>query len=114
MKPITFGHLPCCFCNLNLCTISLSCACSVILLFVLTVCSIDILRSVSGEQRETVVDAFIANDLFGCRPISKQNGYSLVQLLRSPSAVVRQYTARVYNALSSLQKGDLYKLLLTA
>lgn len=74
---------------------------------------IDVVRSVSGEQRETVVDAFIANDLFGCRPNSKQSGYSLVQLLRSPSAVVRQYTARVYNALSSLQKGVLRLLFIS-
>lgn len=65
-------------------------------------------RSVSGEQRDTVVDAFISNDLFGCRPVSKQNGYSLVQLLRSPNTVVRQYTARLYNAICSLQKGRTY------
>nr|XP_039262549.1 lisH domain-containing protein ARMC9-like [Styela clava] len=63
-------------------------------------------RSLSGEQRETVVDAFIANDLFGCR--SQTNGYSLINLLKSPDSVVRQYTARLYNAITSLQKGRSY------
>ncbi|XP_015337022.2 lisH domain-containing protein ARMC9 isoform X1 [Marmota marmota marmota] len=58
-----------------------------------------------GEQRETVLQAYISNDLLDCH---SHNQRSVLQLLHSKSEVVRQYMARLVNALASLAEGRLY------
>ncbi|CAJ1060779.1 lisH domain-containing protein ARMC9 isoform X3 [Xyrichtys novacula] len=62
-------------------------------------------RSLPGEQRDTVLQAYISNDLLE-RYSTKQN--SVLHLLRSESEVVRQYMARLINAFSSLAEGRVY------
>ncbi|XP_066503345.1 lisH domain-containing protein ARMC9 isoform X2 [Hoplias malabaricus] len=61
-------------------------------------------RSVQGEQRDTVLQAFISNDLLICCS-TKQ---SLLHLLKSKNDIVRQYTARLVNAFASLSDGRAY------
>ncbi|XP_053453097.1 lisH domain-containing protein ARMC9 isoform X2 [Nycticebus coucang] len=79
-----------------------------------------------GEQRETVLQAYISNDLLDCHshnqfshPTSnqaihclaskaRQNQRNVLQLLHSKSEVVRQYMARLINAFASLAEGRLY------
>uniref|UniRef100_A0AC11BGI4 Armadillo repeat containing 9 n=1 Tax=Ovis aries TaxID=9940 RepID=A0AC11BGI4_SHEEP len=58
-----------------------------------------------GEQRETVLQAYISNDLLDCHSPSQR---SVLQLLQSKSEVVRQYTARLINAFASLAEGRRY------
>ncbi|XP_074045770.1 lisH domain-containing protein ARMC9 [Macrotis lagotis] len=58
-----------------------------------------------GEQRETVLQAYISNDLLDCQSNSQRN---VLQLLHSKSDVVRQYMARLINAFASLSEGRLY------
>lgn len=58
-----------------------------------------------GEQRETVLQAYVSNDLLGCHGRQQRSG---LQLLHSKSEVVRQYAARLINAVASLAKGRLY------
>ncbi|XP_063568605.1 lisH domain-containing protein ARMC9 isoform X18 [Pongo abelii] len=58
-----------------------------------------------GEQRETVLQAYISNDLLDCY---SHNQRSVLQLLHSKSDVVRQYMARLINAFASLAEGRLY------
>ncbi|XP_021102634.1 lisH domain-containing protein ARMC9 isoform X5 [Heterocephalus glaber] len=58
-----------------------------------------------GEQRETVLQAYIGNDLLDCHSRPQR---SVLQLLHSKSEVVRQYMARLINAVASLAEGRLY------
>ncbi|XP_043820225.1 lisH domain-containing protein ARMC9 isoform X2 [Dromiciops gliroides] len=58
-----------------------------------------------GEQRETVLQAYISNDLLDCQSNNQRN---VLQLLHSKNDVVRQYMARLINALASLSEGRLY------
>ncbi|MEJ1272123.1 armadillo repeat containing 9 [Cricetulus griseus] len=58
-----------------------------------------------GEQRETVLQAYISNDLLDCH---SHNQRIVLQLLHSKSEAVRQYMARLINALASLAEGRLY------
>uniref|UniRef100_A0A8W4F675 LisH domain-containing protein ARMC9 n=1 Tax=Sus scrofa TaxID=9823 RepID=A0A8W4F675_PIG len=58
-----------------------------------------------GEQRETVLQAYISNDLLDCHSHGQR---SVLQLLNSKSDVVRQYMARLINAFASLAEGRLY------
>ncbi|XP_020827819.1 lisH domain-containing protein ARMC9 isoform X3 [Phascolarctos cinereus] len=58
-----------------------------------------------GEQRETVLQAYITNDLLDCQSSSQRN---VLQLLHSTNDVVRQYMARLINAFASLSEGRLY------
>uniref|UniRef100_A0A9L0JWK6 LisH domain-containing protein ARMC9 n=1 Tax=Equus asinus TaxID=9793 RepID=A0A9L0JWK6_EQUAS len=58
-----------------------------------------------GEQRETVLQAYISNDLLDCHSHSQRG---VLQLLHSRSEVVRQYMARLINAFASLAEGRLY------
>uniref|UniRef100_H0X6E6 LisH domain-containing protein ARMC9 n=2 Tax=Otolemur garnettii TaxID=30611 RepID=H0X6E6_OTOGA len=58
-----------------------------------------------GEQRETVLQAYISNDLLDCHSHNQRN---VLQLLHSKSEVVRQYMARLVNAFASLAEGRLY------
>ncbi|NWW29080.1 ARMC9 protein, partial [Falcunculus frontatus] len=61
--------------------------------------------SYPGEQRDTVIQAYISNDLLDCHSTCQR---SVLQLLYSKSEVVRQYMARLINALASLMEGRAY------
>ncbi|OPJ85574.1 lisH domain-containing protein ARMC9 isoform A [Patagioenas fasciata monilis] len=58
-----------------------------------------------GEQRDTVLQAYISNDLLDCHSNSQR---SVLKLLHSKSEVVRQYMARLINAFASLAEGRVY------
>uniref|UniRef100_A0A8C1HIV2 LisH domain-containing protein ARMC9 n=1 Tax=Cyprinus carpio carpio TaxID=630221 RepID=A0A8C1HIV2_CYPCA len=62
-------------------------------------------RSLHGEQRDTVLQAFISNDLLE-RYSSKQK--TVLNLMKSKNDVVRQYMARLINAFASLCDGRMY------
>ncbi|KAM6305088.1 lisH domain-containing protein ARMC9 [Aegotheles albertisi] len=61
--------------------------------------------SYPGEQRDTVLQAYISNDLLDCHNNCQR---SILKLLHSKSEVVRQYTARLINAFASLAGGRAY------
>ncbi|XP_054241877.1 lisH domain-containing protein ARMC9 isoform X1 [Indicator indicator] len=61
--------------------------------------------SYPGEQRDTVLQAYISNDLLDCHSNCQRN---VLQLLHSKSEVVRQYMARLINAFASLAEGRVY------
>ncbi|XP_050163803.1 lisH domain-containing protein ARMC9 isoform X1 [Myiozetetes cayanensis] len=61
--------------------------------------------SYPGEQRDTVLQAYISNDLLGCHSNCQR---SVLKLLNSKSEVVRQYMARLINAFASLAEGRVY------
>ncbi|XP_064313575.1 lisH domain-containing protein ARMC9 isoform X2 [Phalacrocorax carbo] len=61
--------------------------------------------SYPGEQRETVLQAYISNDLLDCHSNCQR---SVLKLLHSKSEVVRQYMARLINAFASLAEGRVY------
>ncbi|NXB34989.1 ARMC9 protein, partial [Eulacestoma nigropectus] len=61
--------------------------------------------SYPGEQRDTVTQAYISNDLLDCHSNCQR---SVLQLLYSKSEVVRQYMARLINAFASLIEGRAY------
>uniref|UniRef100_A0A8C9LGK3 LisH domain-containing protein ARMC9 n=1 Tax=Pavo cristatus TaxID=9049 RepID=A0A8C9LGK3_PAVCR len=61
--------------------------------------------SYPGEQRDTVLQAYISNDLLDCHSKCQR---SVLKLLQSKSEVVRQYMARLINAFASLAEGRLY------
>uniref|UniRef100_A0A8C3SQK1 LisH domain-containing protein ARMC9 n=1 Tax=Chelydra serpentina TaxID=8475 RepID=A0A8C3SQK1_CHESE len=58
-----------------------------------------------GEQRDTVLQAYISNDLLDIHNSSQRN---VLKLLHSKSEVVQQYVARLINAFASLAEGRLY------
>ncbi|XP_066136684.1 lisH domain-containing protein ARMC9 [Saccopteryx bilineata] len=58
-----------------------------------------------GEQRETVLQAYISNDLLDCHSHTQR---TVLQLLHGRSEVVRQYMARLINAFASLAEGRHY------
>ncbi|KAM6065209.1 lisH domain-containing protein ARMC9 isoform 3-T3 [Theristicus caerulescens] len=58
-----------------------------------------------GEQRDTVLQAYISNDLLDCHSNCQR---SVLKLLHSKSEVVRQYMARLINAFASLAEGRVY------
>ncbi|XP_033478212.1 lisH domain-containing protein ARMC9 isoform X2 [Epinephelus lanceolatus] len=62
-------------------------------------------RSLPGEQRDTVLQAFISNDLLE-RYSTKQK--TVLHLMRSKNEIVRQYMARLINAFASLAEGRVY------
>ncbi|KAM8953640.1 lisH domain-containing protein ARMC9 isoform 2-T2 [Pelodytes ibericus] len=62
-------------------------------------------RSESGEQRDTVLQAYISNDLLDCHCNEERN---VLKLLHSKNEVVRQYTARLINAFASFADGRIY------
>nr|XP_055073548.1 lisH domain-containing protein ARMC9 isoform X2 [Misgurnus anguillicaudatus] len=62
-------------------------------------------RSLHGEQRDTVLQAFISNDLLE-RNSTKQK--TVLQLIKSKNEIVRQYMARLINAFASLCDGRMY------
>ncbi|XP_075058477.1 lisH domain-containing protein ARMC9 isoform X2 [Mixophyes fleayi] len=59
-----------------------------------------------GEQRDTVLQAYITNDLLDYYQNGKRR--NVLQLLLSNNEVVRQYTARLINAFASLADGRVY------
>ncbi|NWT17834.1 ARMC9 protein, partial [Vireo altiloquus] len=61
--------------------------------------------SYPGEQRDTVLQAYISNDLLDCHSSCQR---SVLQLFYSKSEVVRQYMARLINAFASLLEGRAY------
>ncbi|NXW43141.1 ARMC9 protein, partial [Nyctiprogne leucopyga] len=61
--------------------------------------------SYPGEQRDTVLQAYISNDLLDCHSDCQR---SVLKLLHSKSEVVRQYMARLINAFASLAEGRVY------
>ncbi|XP_037626409.1 lisH domain-containing protein ARMC9 isoform X1 [Sebastes umbrosus] len=62
-------------------------------------------RSLPGEQRDTVLQAFISNDLLE-RYSTQQK--TLLHLMGSKNEIVRQYMARLINAFASLAEGRIY------
>uniref|UniRef100_A0A1A8D1P9 LisH domain-containing protein ARMC9 n=2 Tax=Nothobranchius kadleci TaxID=1051664 RepID=A0A1A8D1P9_NOTKA len=62
-------------------------------------------RSLPGEQRDTVLQGFISNDLLKCY---NPNQKTVLDMMRSNNEVVRQYTARLINAFASLAEGRAY------
>uniref|UniRef100_A0A3Q3W9I6 LisH domain-containing protein ARMC9 n=1 Tax=Mola mola TaxID=94237 RepID=A0A3Q3W9I6_MOLML len=62
-------------------------------------------RSLPGEQRDTVLQAFIRNDLLE-RYSTKQK--TVLHLMRSKNEIIRQYMARLINAFASLAEGRVY------
>ncbi|KAG8445016.1 hypothetical protein GDO86_009963 [Hymenochirus boettgeri] len=62
-------------------------------------------RSQPGEQRNTVLQAYVNNDLLECHQNKKK---SVLMLLRSKSAAVRQCTAHLINSFASLVYGRDY------
>uniref|UniRef100_A0A672YRK2 LisH domain-containing protein ARMC9 n=1 Tax=Sphaeramia orbicularis TaxID=375764 RepID=A0A672YRK2_9TELE len=62
-------------------------------------------RSLPGEQRDTVLQAYISNDLLD-RYSTKQE--TVLHLMRSKNEIVRQYMARLINAFASLAEGRVY------
>uniref|UniRef100_A0A1A8MBG7 LisH domain-containing protein ARMC9 n=1 Tax=Nothobranchius pienaari TaxID=704102 RepID=A0A1A8MBG7_9TELE len=62
-------------------------------------------RSLPGEQRDTVLQGFISNDLLKCY---NTNQKTVLDMMRSNNEVVRQYTARLINAFASLAEGRAY------
>ncbi|XP_041861320.1 lisH domain-containing protein ARMC9 isoform X2 [Melanotaenia boesemani] len=62
-------------------------------------------RSLPGEQRDTVLQAYISNDLLE-RYSTKQK--TVLHLLRSTNKTVQQYMARLINTFASLAEGRVY------
>uniref|UniRef100_A0A8D0B320 LisH domain-containing protein ARMC9 n=1 Tax=Sander lucioperca TaxID=283035 RepID=A0A8D0B320_SANLU len=62
-------------------------------------------RSLPGEQRDTVLQAFISNDLLE-RYSTKQK--TVLHLMRSKNEITRQYMARLINAFASFAEGRVY------
>ncbi|XP_062901773.1 lisH domain-containing protein ARMC9 isoform X3 [Mobula hypostoma] len=62
-------------------------------------------QSQPGEQRDTVLQAYVNNDLLECH---KKYQKSVINLLNSKSEIVRQYTARLINGFASLSHGRTY------
>lgn len=61
----------------------------------------------TSEQRDSIVNAYIIHDLLGCSLDSHLRS-GILDLLKSPSEVVRQYLARLFNAFASLSAGRSY------
>ncbi|XP_019904723.2 lisH domain-containing protein ARMC9 isoform X2 [Esox lucius] len=62
-------------------------------------------RSLHGEQRDTVLQAYISNDLLDLHSAQQK---TMLRLTRLKNEIVRQYMARLINALASLSEGRAY------
>ncbi|XP_044056316.1 lisH domain-containing protein ARMC9 isoform X2 [Siniperca chuatsi] len=62
-------------------------------------------RSLPGEQRDTVLQAYISNDLLERYSIKQK---TVLHLMRSKNEIVRQYMARLINAFASLAESRVY------
>ncbi|XP_067370792.1 lisH domain-containing protein ARMC9 isoform X2 [Channa argus] len=65
-------------------------------------------RSLPGEQRDTVLQAYVTNDLLECYSTRQAKQRTVLYLLRSKNEIVRQYMARLINAFASLAEGRVY------
>ncbi|XP_041378217.1 lisH domain-containing protein ARMC9-like isoform X2 [Gigantopelta aegis] len=59
------------------------------------------------DQRDAIVTAYINNDLLGCAKSGTQRE-TIQKLVTSDSEIVREYTARLFNAFASLSVGRTY------
>nr|XP_006813646.1 PREDICTED: lisH domain-containing protein ARMC9-like [Saccoglossus kowalevskii] len=64
-------------------------------------------RCQAGEQRTAILSSYCSNDLLGCNR-SGEYQTNVLGLLGSDVEVVRQYTARLFNAFASLAEGRTY------
>ncbi|KAL7867002.1 hypothetical protein AOLI_G00148160 [Acnodon oligacanthus] len=62
-------------------------------------------HSLQGEQRDTVLQAYISNDLLNCCNMKQK---TVLHLIKSKNEIVRQYMARLINAFASLSEGRMY------
>ncbi|XP_075878712.1 lisH domain-containing protein ARMC9 isoform X3 [Nelusetta ayraudi] len=62
-------------------------------------------RSLPGEQRDTVLQAYISNDLLECHDAKQKR---VLHLINASNDSVRQYMARLINAFASLAEGRVY------
>ncbi|KAA0712488.1 LisH domain-containing protein ARMC9 [Triplophysa tibetana] len=62
-------------------------------------------RSLHGEQRDTVLQAFISSDLLEWYSTKQK---TVLHLIKSKNEIVRQYMARLINAFASLCDGRMY------
>uniref|UniRef100_A0A3Q3QWI1 LisH domain-containing protein ARMC9 n=1 Tax=Monopterus albus TaxID=43700 RepID=A0A3Q3QWI1_MONAL len=62
-------------------------------------------RSLPGEQRDMVLQAYISNDLLDHYSTTQR---TVLHLMRSKNEIVRQYMARLINAFASLVEGRVY------
>ncbi|XP_042178824.1 lisH domain-containing protein ARMC9 isoform X1 [Oncorhynchus tshawytscha] len=62
-------------------------------------------RSLQGEQRDTVLQAYVSNDLLDYHSTRQK---PVLLLMRSKNEMVRQYMARLINAFASLAEGRVY------
>ena len=62
-------------------------------------------KAENPEQRHRSLSAYIAGDLLGCRnPNSRGN---VIDLINSNNETIKQYTARLVNAIASLNHGKI-------
>ncbi|KAJ8021710.1 LisH domain-containing protein ARMC9 [Holothuria leucospilota] len=64
-------------------------------------------RSEPGEQRDTVILAYVQHDLLGCKEESEHR-VALFNMLVDSDEVVQQYLCRLFNAFASLSVGRAY------
>ncbi|XP_072030947.1 lisH domain-containing protein ARMC9-like isoform X2 [Amphiura filiformis] len=64
-------------------------------------------RSEPGEQRDTVLAAFIQHDILGCST-DDTHTEAVLQMLTDSEEVIQQYNARLFNAFASLTAGRNY------
>ncbi|KAM4629219.1 lisH domain-containing protein ARMC9 [Polymixia lowei] len=62
-------------------------------------------RSLHGEQRDTMLQAYVSNDLLDRYSTTQK---TVLHLMRSNNDIVRQYMARLINAFASLAEGRVY------
>ena len=60
----------------------------------------------SADVRQRMLNSYIVGDIISCR--SERVPNHLINLLKSPSDALRQYMARLINALASLNHGRSY------
>ncbi|PIK34275.1 putative lisH domain-containing protein ARMC9 [Apostichopus japonicus] len=63
-------------------------------------------RSESGEQRDTVILAYVQHDLLGCK--NRQITEAILKMLVDSDEVVQQYLCRLFNGFASLSVGRAY------
>ncbi|XP_071840885.1 lisH domain-containing protein ARMC9-like isoform X3 [Apostichopus japonicus] len=64
-------------------------------------------RSESGEQRDTVILAYVQHDLLGCKEPSDHR-VAILKMLVDSDEVVQQYLCRLFNGFASLSVGRAY------
>ncbi|XP_074654207.1 lisH domain-containing protein ARMC9-like isoform X2 [Tubulanus polymorphus] len=64
-------------------------------------------RATSSDIRVGVLSAYITNDLLGCSKVGEHR-QAVLEMLSSPSDIVKEYIARLFNAFASLNQGRSY------